>query len=140
MLAFVILVPLVPLNESPSIKEGLTNPGADTLNVSAEPGMTVCPGASDWITSEGGGATTIVTVVLAALPKLSDALIESGCVPISLVVGVQRNPPLLLMLVFDADDVAKASFNTYIVGEKPVGTILNVTLVRAGIASVEESD
>jgi len=78
--------------------------------------------------------------VLAALPTLSDAVIVSGCVPMSLTIGVQENPPFPLMLLFDTDDVPKASDITYMYGEKPDGTIVNVVFVRAGTAPAGESD
>lgn len=78
MFVSLILVPAVPPNESPREKIGLVNPDVVAVNVSFAADKTVVPGDSDWIEIEGGGITTIVAVVLAALPILSEALIVSG--------------------------------------------------------------
>lgn len=140
MLVLRMLEPPVPPNASWREKYGLVSRDAVAVNESFAPGITARPGDNEWIASEGGGVTTILTVVLAALPTLSEAVTMSGCVPSSLCTGVQENAPFPLRLLLDAVDVPKGSDNMYRLGEKPDGVMVNETVVPTGISPVGESD
>ena len=106
MVAVVEMVdPPVPPNASLSENLGLVSRDATAVNVSFAPGITARPGDNELITSAGGGVTTMLAVVLAAFPMLSETVTMSGCVPMSLSTGVHENEPIPLMLRLVAVDV-----------------------------------
>jgi hypothetical protein len=93
------------------VKTGLLKPDAATLKLSGVPTITVLPGVRPWIVEPIPDVDTVsVSTVVAVLPEVSLTVIVSGCVPISLELGLQEKVPeelivVLLMLEPEAESL-----------------------------------